>query len=210
LDALVKDAAVDAGDSASAPIDTGSPLSCGIPMPNPATTGLPHPMAYDTSLAGTALDKVTGLMWERSINGHAQASLGCTLDGRGGLLCPFRYAAAYCTSNSLGGFADWRLPTETELVFAIAPTRKSQWNLSFRKWRLLPETALARHRPIGGHASCLRIALPTDLGDPMQARKPLRLAPARAAMVEGHLMDRHRAPEHRPAGGEFPCDRRPE
>ena len=44
-------------------------------------------------------------------------------------------------------------------LFAIAPPRKLQWNLSLRKWCLLPETALARHRTIGGHAGCPRIAL---------------------------------------------------
>ena len=47
----------------------------------------------------------------------------------------------------------------SNFLFAIAPPRKLQWNLSLRKWCLLSETALARHRAVGGHSSCPCIAL---------------------------------------------------
>jgi hypothetical protein len=114
--AVVADSArgFDSGSLADA-----STTVCGFPVPNPASTGLPNPMAYDTSLAGTAFDQVTRLMWERLINGHATALSGCTLDERAGLLCPLRYATAYCSDNRLGGFSDWRLPTETELASLV-------------------------------------------------------------------------------------------
>jgi hypothetical protein len=44
-------------------------------------------------------------------------------------------------------------------VFATASARESMRNLLSRKADLLPQTALARHRTIGGHAGGPRMAL---------------------------------------------------
>jgi hypothetical protein len=73
-------------------------------MPNPASSGLPNPSSYDTSVADIVTDKVTGLMWERTVN----ASLFSQAQ-----------AAAYCAANRLGGFSNWRLPSVLELVSII-------------------------------------------------------------------------------------------
>jgi hypothetical protein len=117
-DTIQMDSSSPVPDATGNAIDAGS-ITCGFAVPNPAATSLPNPMSYDTSITGTAVDQVTGLMWESLINGHTTASSGCTLDGRGGLICPLRYADAYCGDNRLGGFADWRLPTETELTSLV-------------------------------------------------------------------------------------------
>ncbi len=81
------------------------------PMPNSPSSGLPHPQSYDTSVAGTALDRVTGLMWER------EASVLVTADYASiGVL---DQASAYCANLALAGFHDWRLPTRIELVSIV-------------------------------------------------------------------------------------------
>jgi len=79
----------------------------GFVMPNPVASGLPHPASYDTSAAGVVSDKVTGLMWERSVN-----PTPCS----GSATCVQGAAADYCNANRTGGHADWRLPTVLELV----------------------------------------------------------------------------------------------
>ena len=81
------------------------------PMPNSPSSGLPHPQSYDTSVAGTALDRVTGLMWERDASVLVTADYA-TLDVLG-------QASAYCTNLDLAGFHDWRLPTRIELVSIV-------------------------------------------------------------------------------------------
>jgi len=95
--------------------EAGDPIQCGFTMPNPTSANLPHPAAY-TIEAGTVLDLTTGLMWEQAVNVPGRPdSLGCTTDIRGALLCPLRYATAYCENSYLGGFSDWRLPELLEL-----------------------------------------------------------------------------------------------
>src|SRR3569623_634208 len=91
---------------------------CGFPMPNAVATGLPTPASYDVSQPGLIIDNVTGLTWERDPDDRS-AVLGCTLDGSGALLCPWRYAQMYCEGSRLGGFSDWRLPTILELVSLV-------------------------------------------------------------------------------------------
>lgn len=75
-------------------------------MPNPAVTGLPHPASYDTtSIAGVVIDKVTGLMWQGSYELSA--------------------LAANCARLSLGGYHDWRVPTEIELYSLVDYTHQN-------------------------------------------------------------------------------------
>lgn len=70
------------------------------PMPNPAGGGLPNPQAYETSMPGVVVDKVTGLTWKQVAG-------------------PARYtqeqAIAYCAGLGEG----WRLPTLIELVSIV-------------------------------------------------------------------------------------------
>ncbi len=88
-----------AGDAGEVP---RGPTWANWPMPNPASSGLPNPASYDTSVAGVVLDRVTGLMWQRS--DIAGAGYATAAD-----------AQAYCTDLSLGGFHDWRLPSRIEM-----------------------------------------------------------------------------------------------
>jgi hypothetical protein len=75
-------------------------MTCGFAMPNPVSASLPNPASYDTSTPGVVLDNVTGLAWEQTLssNSYTQAD-----------------AAAYCSSNRLGSWSDWRLPSVLEL-----------------------------------------------------------------------------------------------
>src|SRR5258708_11955685 len=73
-------------------------------MPNPASSGLPNPATYDTSIAGTVFDRLTGLMWQRSAGSTPSSQAAAT---------------AACTASRLGGYADWRLPTVLELVSIV-------------------------------------------------------------------------------------------
>lgn len=71
------------------------------PMPNFPGSGLPNPQSYDVSLAGTVLDRVTGLMWQRAV---------------GRVTMTFEAANTKCTNLELAGYRDWRLPSRIELV----------------------------------------------------------------------------------------------
>lgn len=86
------------------------------PMPNPPSTGLPHPASYDLSTDGIVTDKVTGLIWQR------------TVDTNGFFLAD---AKAYCANLTLAGFTDWRLPTRIELVSLADFTLGSNPGTSF-------------------------------------------------------------------------------
>jgi hypothetical protein len=79
------------------------------PMPNSPTGGLPHPQSYDTSVAGIALDQVTGLTWQRQATTltSAQESDATTI---------LEQAAATCAQLSLADYSDWRVPSRIELV----------------------------------------------------------------------------------------------
>jgi hypothetical protein len=74
------------------------------PMPNfasDAAAGAPNAMNVTDSGDGTAVDNVTKLEWQRVV-----ASSTYTWD----------QAVAYCSTLSLGGHSDWRLPSAIELV----------------------------------------------------------------------------------------------
>src|SRR5262249_4947437 len=70
---------------------------------------LPNPQSYDLTTSGVVLDRVTGLMWERAVNTGSS---------------PWSEASAYCSSLTLSGFADWRLPTLIELLSLLDYTQQ--------------------------------------------------------------------------------------
>lgn len=73
-------------------------------MPNgPADVlgGAPNPGSYTDNGDGTVTDKVTGLMWQQTVP--------TTVIGT------WSSAVAYCPTLTLGGHADWRLPSIAEL-----------------------------------------------------------------------------------------------
>lgn len=57
---------------------------------------------YDTSVAGVAVDSVTGLMWEQQPDLSRKRA--------------FQDAREHCFRRTTAGFRDWRLPTRIELV----------------------------------------------------------------------------------------------
>ena len=76
-------------------------------MPNDLTSylaGAPNLQAYADNHDGSVLDSVTGLIWEK-------AAPGTTYD--------LTSARAYCSSLTLAGHQDWRLPSFIELVSLV-------------------------------------------------------------------------------------------
>ena len=79
------------------------------PLPNSqvdVTAGAPNLESYTDNGDGTVTDNVTGLMWQKSV-----------------LVTDPTYtwaeAATHCSTLSLGGHTDWRLPTEMELMSIV-------------------------------------------------------------------------------------------
>jgi formylglycine-generating enzyme required for sulfatase activity len=73
-------------------------------MPNgpvDVAAGAPNPQSYTDNGDGTVTDNVTGLMWQQ-----AAPTTNTT----------WTDAVAYCSTLPLGGHADWRMPSEIELV----------------------------------------------------------------------------------------------
>jgi hypothetical protein len=85
-------------------------------MPD-ALPGAKFAPAYDLSVAGVVVDRVTGLMWQREL---ASSNAGCsgTLMMRGDV-CTQPEAEAYCAGLELAGKSDWRLPTAIELASIV-------------------------------------------------------------------------------------------
>jgi len=66
-----------------------------------ASAGLPNPSSYTVDdVNDVVLDNVTGLTWQRTVDGSAYTWAG---------------AGTYCDNLDLGGYSDWRLPTRIEL-----------------------------------------------------------------------------------------------
>jgi hypothetical protein len=76
-------------------------------MPN-ATAGLPNTQSFDTKLAGVVSDRVTGLMWQRNLDGK---------------IVTFADAQHECDELTLAGYDDWRLPARIELASILDVTR---------------------------------------------------------------------------------------
>jgi hypothetical protein len=95
------DRAVDAGPSGEdgGTVETLSDWA-NWPMPN-STAGLPNPQSFDTSRDEVAIDRVTGLMWQRQLVDDPSS---------------FADAKAACGRLALAGYEDWRLPSRIELV----------------------------------------------------------------------------------------------
>ena len=70
------------------------------PMPNSAS-GLPNLQSFDTSRDDVAVDRVTGLMWQRNVGANPASFAG---------------AKQECDRLTLAGYDDWRLPSRIELV----------------------------------------------------------------------------------------------
>jgi hypothetical protein len=101
------DVCVFGNDDMCTGVPVGSPANTqcqcgGFTMPNPASAGLPNPASYKDNGDGTVTDKVTGLLWERSVS----ASF------------PQSDAAIHCSSRGPG----WRVPTLVELVSLVDVT----------------------------------------------------------------------------------------
>ena len=77
------------------------------PMPN-STQGLPNLQSFDVSRDEVAVDRITGLMWQRNA--------GAT---------PMTFAGAKqeCDRLALAGYDDWRLPSRIELVSILDLSR---------------------------------------------------------------------------------------
>jgi len=70
------------------------------PMPN-STAGLPHLQSFDVSRNDVAVDRITGLMWQRNVGANPASFAG---------------AKQACDDLTLAGHDDWRLPSRIELV----------------------------------------------------------------------------------------------
>src|SRR5208283_3026477 len=58
-----------------------------------------NPMSFTDNGNSTGSDNVTGLMWQKQDDGTTRT---------------WANAGTYCSSLSIGGYSDWRLPTVTE------------------------------------------------------------------------------------------------
>lgn len=78
-------------------------------MPNPTNSGLPNPSEYDVDMTNDVVsDLVTGLMWQRTIDGNSYT---------------WDEAKTYCANLVHGPYDDWRLPWRIELVSLVDYTR---------------------------------------------------------------------------------------
>src|SRR5262249_11992955 len=68
----------------------------GTAVDGPDGTVVVNRPTYDTSLAGTVKDSVTGLLWQRNVDGTPRK---------------WADASMYCTGLNLGGLTGWRLTT---------------------------------------------------------------------------------------------------
>ncbi len=101
----------------------GSNESCdGTRLPSGDAT---NPGEFVVSTDGlTVTDTVTGLVWQQDGSGTRSGCSGRVQGyGSGEQSCTQTEAAAYCSSLSLGGFSDWRLPARHELETIVDLTQ---------------------------------------------------------------------------------------
>lgn len=79
-------------------------------MPNLTSSDLPNRESFDTRDPDVAVDRVTGLSWQRAVDA---ASYDLT------------QANDYCGRLTLGGHRDWRLPAMIEMVSIVDTSRAS-------------------------------------------------------------------------------------
>jgi Protein of unknown function (DUF1566) len=78
------------------------------PMPNVRLAGLPNHHSYDTQTPGVVVDRITGLIWQRTLTDK---------------FYKFQDAERQCDGLDLAGHRDWRLPSRIELVSLLDTTR---------------------------------------------------------------------------------------
>jgi hypothetical protein len=90
-----------------APASCADPSWAEWPIPNDApdvAAGAPNPESYAINGDGTVTDKVTGLTWQQTPPPTTYT---------------WSAAVDYCTTLTLGGYTDWRLPTKIELLSIV-------------------------------------------------------------------------------------------
>jgi len=84
------------------------------PMPNGAASGAPNIASYSDNGDDTITDKVTGLMWQKTVSSRRNV---------------WEDAVAYCATLTLAGHGDWRLPTRVELISLLDLEKETPPNI---------------------------------------------------------------------------------
>jgi hypothetical protein len=93
-------------------------------MPDAVPTANVRPNYDTTSITGVAIDKVTGLAWQRNppaVYDRCSGNIATAGDR-----CTWEEAKNYCTRLELGGSDDWRLPSKIELESIADHTQAQQ------------------------------------------------------------------------------------
>jgi hypothetical protein len=108
------------------PLDCLDPNWAEWPVPNGASdvsAGAPASSldSYSDNSDGTVTDKITGLMWQQSLEAAPVADGGADAATAGATANTFNWldAGTYCTNLKVGGYADWRLPSIIELLSIV-------------------------------------------------------------------------------------------
>jgi hypothetical protein len=112
------------------PADCVDPNWAEWPVPNgssDAQAGAPNLDSYSDNGDGTVTDKITGLMWQQSLEAAPVADGGTDAATATANAYNWLDAGTFCTNLRVGGYADWRLPSIIELLSivdysSVAPT----------------------------------------------------------------------------------------
>ena len=182
---------------ASAPAGSGEAQACVSacavdwalwPMPNGSddvSAGAPNLNTYSDNMDGTVSDAVTRLMWQQQV----PVTGGPSEDGN----LTWTAANDYCATLSASGHADWRLPSEIELVSLLDYSNLGQGHPSIDS-TVFPDTPLAAFwssTPLAG-ADTNQWTVYFDAGftyaydvSTVARVRCVRLNPARAASADG-------------------------
>lgn len=182
---------------ASAPAGSGEAQACVSacavdwalwPMPNGSddvSAGAPNLNTYSDNMDGTVSDAVTRLMWQQQV----PVTGGPSEDGN----LTWTAANDYCATLSASGHADWRLPSEIELVSLLDYSNLGQGHPSIDS-TVFPDTSLAAFwssTPLAG-ADTNQWTVYFDAGftyaydvSTVARVRCVRLNPARAASADG-------------------------